>query len=168
MTFAPFIVLWTQHESHPIRQSDIGYLVNREPTARVISDADYEGLGGWSPEYSFKWRLNCDDLVYAGFDMKLLEGSSNKPAVDASGVHINVHEFVAIIINLWLVIILSRRRPVPPGGHVFAVFTDNTSALSWLRYASRSHRSHVRRLARFTSALLFASGFQGRVQSPGD
>jgi hypothetical protein len=50
------------------------------------------------------------------------------------------------------------------GGHIFAVFADNTSALSWLRYASRSHRPNVRQLARFVSALLFASGFQGKVQ----
>jgi hypothetical protein len=138
--------------------------VDREPTGRVISDAAYEGLGGWSPEYLFKWRLNREDLIHAGFHMKLLEESAIEPAVDASGIHINVLEFVAIIINLWLVIVLSRRQQAPPGGHIFAVFADNTSALSWLRYASRSHRPNVSRLARFTSALLFASGFQGRVQ----
>jgi hypothetical protein len=152
------------NESHPIWQSYIGYLVPREPTTRIISDAAYEGIGGWSPEYSFKWRLNRDDLVHTGFDMKFLADASIEPSVDASGLHINVLEFVAIIINLWLVIVLSRRHPVPVGGHVFAVFADNTSALSWLRYASRSHRPNVCRLARFTSALLFASGFQGRVQ----
>jgi hypothetical protein len=70
--------------------------VDREPTGRVISDAAYEGLGGWSPEYRFKWRLNRDDLIYAGFHMKLLEESAIEPAVDASGIHINVLEFVAI------------------------------------------------------------------------
>jgi hypothetical protein len=152
------------NEFHPIWQSYIGYLVDWEPTGRVILDAAYEGLGGWSPEYLFKWRLNREDLIHAGFHMKLLEESAIEPAVDASGIHINVLEFVAIIINLWLVIVLSRRQPAPPGGHIFAVFADNTSALSWLRYASRSHRPNVSRLARFTSALLFASGFQGRVQ----
>ena len=31
---------------------------------------------------------------------------------------------------------------------------DNTSALSWLRYASRTRRPHVRRLARFFLSML--------------
>jgi len=82
--------------------------------------------------------------------MKFLADTSIEPSVDASGLHINVLEFVAIIINLWLVIVLSRRHPVPVGGHVFAVFANNTSALSWLRYASRSHRP-------LTSVVLLAS-----------
>ena len=110
----------------------------------------------------FKWRLSRTDLIAAGFDMKLLEESESEPAIDALGLHINVLEFVAIILNLWLIIILSQRHHVPVGGHIFAVFADNTSALSWLRYASRSHRPNVRRLARFASALLFALGFQGQ------
>jgi hypothetical protein len=152
------------NEDHPVWQSYIGFLVDREPTARIISDAAYEGLGGWSPDVLFKWRLSRNDLVNGGFDMKHLEGEANEPEIDALGLHINVLEFVAIIINLWLLIVLSRRRPEPIGGNIFAVFADNTSALSWLRYASRSHRPHVRRLARFASALLFASGFQGKVQ----
>jgi hypothetical protein len=31
---------------HPVWQSYIGLLVDRAPTARIISDAAYEGLGG--------------------------------------------------------------------------------------------------------------------------
>jgi hypothetical protein len=46
------------NESHPVWQSYIGYLVNREPTTRIISDASYKGIGGWSPNNLFKWRLN--------------------------------------------------------------------------------------------------------------
>jgi hypothetical protein len=86
------------------------------------------------------------------------------PDIDAAGHHINILEFVAIIVNLWLIIVLSRSRSSPVGDHIFAVFADNTSALSWLHYASRSHCPNVCRLARFVSALLFASGFQGKVQ----
>jgi hypothetical protein len=157
--------LLDDNAEHPVWQSYIGFLVDREPTARIISDAAYEGLGGWSPDALFKWRLSRADLVNAGFDMKHLEGSASEPDLDALGLHINVLEFVAIILNLWMIIVQSRRRPEPAGGHIFAVFADNTSALSWLRYASRSHRPNVRCLARFTSALLFASGFQGKVQS---
>ena len=140
------------------------FLVDREPTARIISSASYEGLGGWSCKYSFKWRLNREDLITAGFRMKAQAEDSVEPEADASGTHINILEFIAIIIDLWMIIVLSRRRPEPAGGHIFAVFANNTSALSWLRYASRSHRPNVCCLARFMSALLFASGFQGKIQ----
>jgi hypothetical protein len=54
--------------------------------------------------------------------MKHLEDMVSEPAVDAQGVHINVLEFVAIIINLWLLIVLSWHHSEPVGGHVFAVF----------------------------------------------
>jgi hypothetical protein len=150
--------------THPVWQSYIGFLVDREPTGRIISDASYEGIGGWSPDVLFRWRLSRSDLIHAGFQMKHLKRNAREPDIDEPGTHINVLEFVAIIVNLWLMIVVSRRHPAPIGGHIFAVFADNTSALSWLRYASRSHRPNVRRLARFTSALLFASGFQGKVQ----
>ena len=96
--------------------------------------------------------------------MKALEGTSVELEADASGTHINVLEFAAIIVNLWLIIILSHWHVDPVGGHIFAVFADNTSALSWLCYASCLHHSNVCHLAHFTLALLFASGFQGKVQ----
>jgi hypothetical protein len=124
------------NESHPIWQSYIGYLVDWEPTGRVILDTAYEGLGGWSPKYQFKWRLNRDNLIHAGFHMKVLEESAIAPAVNASGIHINVLEFVAIIINLWMIIVLSRRHPAPPGGHIFAVFAGLAAFLSFLFCAS--------------------------------
>ena len=96
--------------------------------------------------------------------MKQLQTGDSEPDIDAEGHHINILEFVAIIVNIWMIIVLSRYRSPPVGGHIFAVFADNTSALSWLRYASRSHCPNVRQLARFVSALLFASSFQGKVQ----
>ena len=52
---------------HPVWQSYIGFLVDRAPTARIISDAAYKGLGGWSEEFSFKWRVSCEDLAKMGF-----------------------------------------------------------------------------------------------------
>jgi hypothetical protein len=149
---------------HPVWQSYIGFLVERAPTARIISDAAYEGLGGWSEEFNFMWRVSCEDLARMGFSMKRLQAGTPEPDIDAAGLHINILEFVAIIVNIWMIIVLSRSRSSPVGGHIFAVFADNTSALSWRRYASRSHRPNVCRLAQFVSALLFASGFQGKVQ----
>jgi hypothetical protein len=149
---------------HPVWQSYIGFLVDRAPTVRIISDTAYEGLGGWSEEFNFMWRVSCEDLARMGFSLKRLQAGTCEPDIDAAGHHINILEFVAIIVNIWLIIVLSRSRSSPVGGHIFAVFADNTSALSWLRYASRSHRPNVCWLARFVSALLFASGFQGKVQ----
>jgi hypothetical protein len=37
--------LLDDNESHLIWQSYIGYLVTREPTTRIISDAEYKGIG---------------------------------------------------------------------------------------------------------------------------
>jgi hypothetical protein len=108
--------------------------------------------------------VSCKDLARMGFSMKELQTGLSEPDVDADGHYINILEFVAIIANIWMIIVLSRYRSHPVGGHIFTVFTDNTSALSWLRYASRSHRPNVHQLARFVSALSFALGFQGKVQ----
>jgi hypothetical protein len=152
--------------THPIWQSYIGFLVEREPTSQIISDTLYEGIGGWSPNILFRWRLSRSNLIHTSFHMKYLKRNAWELDIGEPGTHINVLEFVAIIINLWLMIVVSRRRPARIDRHIFAVFTDNTSALSWLCYASHSHHPNVRRLARFTSALLFASGFQGKVQDP--
>ena len=43
---------------------------------------------------------------------------------------------------------------IPPGGHHLLARADNTSALSWLRYATRTKRPPVRRIARLLTAFL--------------
>ena len=43
---------------------------------------------------------------------------------------------------------------VPPGGHRLRALADNTSALSWLRYATRTRRDPVRRIARLLVSFL--------------
>lgn len=139
----------------------IGLVIDRDPTSDIRSDASYEGLGGWSRILAYKWRLSREDLEAFGFDVKALEDGKHEPLLDAEGLHINVLEFLAIIINIYLALLLLRRLPVPVGGHVIQVLADNTSALSWLRYASRSHRPVVQRLARFVTSLLFHARLQG-------
>jgi hypothetical protein len=63
-------------------------------------------------------------------------------------IHINILEFVAIVINLWIVLWFVRHQhSLPPGGHVVAVLADNTSALSWMKYAARSHALPIQHLA---------------------
>jgi hypothetical protein len=85
-----------ENAEHPVWQSYIGFLVDRAPTARIISDAAYEGLGGWSEEFNFKWRVSCKDLARMGFSMKRLQTGSSEPDIDANGHHINILEFVRL------------------------------------------------------------------------
>eukprot|EP00980_Cylindrotheca_fusiformis_P019101 scaffold6445_cov80-Cylindrotheca_fusiformis.AAC.1 len=78
----------------------IALYLDRDPTHYVLSDASYLGLGGWSPDFLFLWRLTRDDLVSLGFRMKKISPKSGEPAtVDAPGLHINPLEFIATIIN---------------------------------------------------------------------
>lgn len=135
---------WSQH---------IGLLVRREPTSTIYSDASYEGMGGFSAEFHFMWRLSRYDLIAYGFDMKIVQHDTSEPAATADGIHINVLEFLAIIINVVFALQFARRNGPIPGGHVISVLADNTSALSWMRFASRSHSPVVNRLAYFLSTI---------------
>jgi len=72
-------------------------------------------------------------------------------------------EFVAVIGNLWLMLLCLRQQGVRD--HVvFSVLADNTSALSWLRYAARTQRPFVRRLALFLQALIMFAGIPLWIQ----
>ena len=143
----------------------IGLLVPRTPHVNTLTDASYEGLGGFSIELRFQWRLSSDDLLAAGFPVLTEEPPRYGPFPQGK-LHINILEFYAIMINTWLTIKLAMRRPTPPGGFVFHCLADNTSALSWMAKASRSRRPIVQRAARAYAALLtFAAAFPFRIQS---
>jgi len=145
----------------------IAMLIPREPTGTVLSDAAHSGLGGWSPTFHFLWRLTHDDMKLAGFNMQELDSDQqeryryckkeNLPAGHEEWLHINPLEFIAIIINVWFVILFIRKDPDRPGGHHILVRADNTSALSWLRYAARSQRRMIRNLAYFLHGLILFS-----------
>jgi hypothetical protein len=137
----------------------IALLVQREWTCQVLSDAAYSGIGGWSPTLKFMWRVTREQLVEAGFNMKAIgaDGEAARIAADDNSLHINVLEFVGIIINIWFTIIYTRRDPEKLGGHIVSVIADNTSALSWFRHASRSHRPAVRNLAFLCHCLIIFS-----------
>ena len=110
-----------------------------------FSDASYAGIGAFSDhdEFDFRWRLTREELIQAGFDMKAIDQDSGEPHGTSDGLHINVLEFIAMIIELW---------PIA-GGYIVSLRGDNTSAISWLRYAARSHRPLVRELSRFVMDL---------------
>ena len=150
-----------ENENHPVWSRYIGLLVDRDPTHLCLSDACYAGLGAFSinEHFNFRWRLFHEDLVSAGFDMKSINEDTSEPDGTSDGLHINVLEFVAMIIELWFVIAIIQRQGPYPGGYIVKLIGDNTTALSWLRYAARSHRPVVRDLSRFAMALTLSCPF---------
>ena len=146
-----------ENPAHYVWNRPIGLLVPRSPTGEAYSDASYQGIGGWSPTYKFMWRLTRQDLIDMGFDMKTIDASGEPAAItEDCGEHINVLEFVAIIVNFWVVLKCLQRLGPITGGHIVSLLSDNTSALSWMRYAARSHRPVVRELARLFMSLTLA------------
>jgi hypothetical protein len=80
----------------------IGLLVERDPTAKAVSDASYAGIGGWTPSpFLLMWRITCEDMEFLGFPMKQIQASIDEPATaDAEGPHINPLKFVAALVSL--------------------------------------------------------------------
>jgi hypothetical protein len=72
-------------------------------------------------------------------------------------LHINPLEFIAIIINMWFILYFVRTTEAREGGHHILIRADNTSAISWMKYAARSHKRPIRNLAYFLQCLLLAS-----------
>jgi hypothetical protein len=74
-------------------------------------------------------------------------------------------EFIAAIINLWLCLVVIRTQKPCPTGHIIDLFSDNTSALSWLKVTAATKNPLLQPLARFASALLIqASRLTTRIQ----
>jgi hypothetical protein len=49
---------------------------------RFLSDASYEGLGGWLPEFQVQWWLTREDLLELGFNLKVVNAVSGEPTPD--------------------------------------------------------------------------------------
>jgi hypothetical protein len=171
--------------SDPNWSRPIGLIIPRDPTITVFTDASTNGLGGWSRETTLNhmWRLRVSDLVAHGFPAHM--GWNNltnfwEPDLDRTQAHINILEFVAIFIELWVCLRqietahlqqnTQRQLPaeiIPAGGHRLLARADNTSALSWLRYATRTKRPPVRRLARLLTSFLCHPFASSHVQIQG-
>jgi hypothetical protein len=143
----------------------IGLMIPREPNVVALSDASYSGLGGWSPTWNFMWRLTRDDLIAFSFDMRQIDQAGEdllmyeRDHPDAlRGLHINVLELIAIIVNTWIILKRMQSLEAPVGGWIVSILADNTSALSWFHYAARNHRSIiVQNLTMFCQALISLS-----------
>jgi hypothetical protein len=149
------LVALAEPEWSPTWTRLIGTMIPRTATHEILSDASYGGMGGWSPQLSIKWRVLRQELVDYGFSMKTIN-SANEPAdlYNPAGTHINLLEFVAVVINLWIALKLLARLPAPPTGFILELIADNTSALSWLKFAATTENQAVRALARLTSCFL--------------
>jgi hypothetical protein len=60
------------------------------------------------------WRYTREDLLYFGFSLKKLKGMTGEPASDEEGLHINPLEFIACIVNLWVLLKLAATLPPRP------------------------------------------------------
>jgi hypothetical protein len=71
------------------------------------------------------------------------------------GTHINIFEFFALIITIWLTLQLSQ----PCEDIIYSTYGDNMSAVSWLPSAARARSPAVGRLARYLQAMLSTCPF---------
>jgi hypothetical protein len=149
------LVALTEPEWSPTWTRLIALIIPRTPTHEMLSDASYGGMGGWSEQFQIQWRILRDDLLTLGFSMKAIN-SANEPSdlFNPEGVHINLLEFVGVVINLFIAIKLLLRLDTPPTGFVLELIADNTSALAWLKYAATTENQSVRALARLASCLI--------------
>jgi len=169
-----FLALITNDLHDNTWKRPIGLLIPRDTTIVTTTDASTNGLGGWSDRHllNHMWRVSVLDLQNAGFPSAMgwnnphnFQDADNDP----KQVHINILEFLAIFIEIWISVrqlLAYQDHPtaaerqaapacvIPAGGHRLLACADNTSALSWLRYASRTKRPPVRRLAHLLTDFL--------------
>jgi hypothetical protein len=58
------------------------------------------------------WHLTHEDLLFLGFSLKVTDPLTGEPDLDKVGLHINPLEFIAAIINLW--VLLKCVQTLPP------------------------------------------------------
>ena len=143
-----------EDEKNPVWTRPLGLLIPRDPHGTPYSDASTTGLGGFCTSLNFQWRCLVADII---------KGTAFKPKERREGddLHINVLEFLGIIINIYFSIlrIIAKKKYDKnfeyDQGFILHCFADNTSALSWMQHASRSHNAVTRNLAQFLLCLLF-------------
>ena len=147
--------LWTR----PIR-----LLIPRAPTMTPISDASYDRLGGWALEHPCIWRLSKSDMDSCGFFLPKGKEPTDAEKDEKLFDHINILEFVAVLINVWSAVRYLMAQPVRNAQVIFKVLSDNTAALPWMQHAARTKRPAVRNLARFFQAMLTHCPLPVRLQ----
>jgi hypothetical protein len=88
-------------EFSPIWSQYIGLLIPCEATHQILSDASYAGIGG----FQIPWQVMQTDCLALGFNMNIIDRFAGEPLdAGSKGLHINPLEFIACIVNLWLLI----------------------------------------------------------------
>jgi hypothetical protein len=118
----------------------IGLLIPRSPTITPISDACYGGLGGWAQGHPLIWRLNKADLEACGFILPTGREPSEAEKKEVDFDHINILEFVAVIVNIGVAVRYLMLQPRRTAHVIMNVLSDNTSALSWMKHAARTKK----------------------------
>ena len=145
----------------------INLLIPSIPHFLGQSDACNSAMGGICFDLNFQWRLSNEVFNNLPPWVPITE--------DSNHWHINVHEFIALIINTYFMMaafnyersINSSRIPSAEGW-VFCLQADNTSALSWIRHLSRTRDCHLIQLCHLYSHMiysfnsLFPSRFDGQ------
>ena len=123
------------------------------PMEERLADSSYVGLGGGAR----RMLSNTNGTSSTKTWWLLALTWTSKPDGTSDGLHINILEFIAMIINMWFVFVFIQCRGPCQGGYVVSLQADNTSALSWLRYASHSHQPIMWELSHFALGLTLAS-----------
>jgi hypothetical protein len=97
--------------------------------------------------------------------MKVFDHAKLDAPLHADGLHINILEFVALIINMWFVLWATRASGAPLGGWILSLRTDNTSALSWLQHSAHAKNLIAHRLSRFLIQMMLQAHFPGKTVS---
>ena len=150
---------------HPVWCHSISLIIQCEPTLIAKSDAAYEGIRGILDHLDCMWHVSGDDLWQLGWVLYGDEQELQQPLSDQEftgyllaqeGIHINLLEFVTIFINVWMT--LKRIAHLYPDYQwmtfIAKFLADNTSAVSWLKYAGRSNKLPIRNLAHLLTTLL--------------
>ena len=133
----------------------ISLLIPRTPHFMGQSDACNIAMGGLCFDLPFQWRLS--NSVFKA----LPDWIPKTPTCPK--YHINIHEFIGVIINTFFMMCAFSFHNSLPSSHlpqsdgwIFLMEADNTSALSWMRHASRSRDPHIVSLCHFYSHLVFS------------
>ena len=91
-------------------------------TKTILTDASEYGIGGYNPTTGKAWRFQL-------------------PTWMRESMHINILEFIACLIGIWLEIIYERKSNTDNFIKIKAL-TDNSSAVGWLYKSSFNPKSH--------------------------
>jgi hypothetical protein len=89
----------------------ISFIVDQSPNCKAIQDAAHQGLGSWSSTFQFIWRTMTHDEHHSApisWPMKVFNHAKLDAPFHADGLHINLLEIVALIINMWFVLWATR------------------------------------------------------------